>query len=171
MYDFKNQLYLFIFKRFYLFIHERQRERERGQSIGRGRNRLLTGTPMQDLIPGLRDQALSRRQMLNHWAPQASLKIKFNWNPCGCIQVAIVIEFSMPLWRTSRLSQWFLKAYILKVSFFNCIAVKNRISYRGISNEWSLNMLFCKASWLIMIPVIPFLFVFCLVFVAWKNGT
>ena len=45
---------------------ERERERERGRDTGRGRSRLHAGIPMQDLIPGLQDHALGRRQMLNH---------------------------------------------------------------------------------------------------------
>ena len=40
---------------FNLFIHERHRLRERGRDTGRGRSRLLAGSPMQDLIldPGI----------------------------------------------------------------------------------------------------------------------
>ena len=40
--------------------------RERGRDTGRGRSRLHAGSPMQDLILGLQDHALGRRQMLNH---------------------------------------------------------------------------------------------------------
>ena len=47
---------------------QRERERERGRDIGRGRSRLHAGSLMWDLIPGLRDHALSQRQMLNHGA-------------------------------------------------------------------------------------------------------
>ena len=57
-------LHLF-FLRFYLFIHERHRKRGRGRRSRR--------SPMWDSIPGIRDQALSQRQMLNHWATQAFL--------------------------------------------------------------------------------------------------
>ena len=53
-----------IFKRFYLFIHERHKER--GRDTGRGRGRVPVGSLMQNSIPGLRDHALSRRQTLNH---------------------------------------------------------------------------------------------------------
>ena len=42
------------------------RHTERGRDIGRGRSRLLKGSPMWDLIPGPRDQALSLRQILNY---------------------------------------------------------------------------------------------------------
>ena len=44
----------------FLFIHERHRV------IGRGRSTLAVGSPMQDLIPGPQDHALSRRQLLSH---------------------------------------------------------------------------------------------------------
>ena len=53
-----------IFKRFYLFIHERHTER--GRDTGRGRSRLPVGSPMWDSIPGPQDHDLSQRQMLNH---------------------------------------------------------------------------------------------------------
>ena len=46
----------FFFK-IYLFIHGRHRER--GRDTGRGRSRLLAGSPMWDSIPGPRDHALS----------------------------------------------------------------------------------------------------------------
>ena len=61
----------FFFLRFYIFIHERHRERSR--YIGRGRNRLRIGSPMQNSIPGPRDHNLSQRQMLNYWATQVPL--------------------------------------------------------------------------------------------------
>ena len=67
--DRKKRLFFF-FLRFYLLIHERHTER--GRDTGRGRSRLHAGSPMWDLIPGPRDHAPSRRQMLNHWATQAS---------------------------------------------------------------------------------------------------
>ena len=38
---------------------------ERGRDTGRGRSRLHAGSPMWDLIPGLQDHALDRRQALN----------------------------------------------------------------------------------------------------------
>ena len=62
-------LWYFIFLRIYLLIHERHRER--GRDIGRGRSRLLAGSPMWDLIldPGIR---LSRSQTLNCWATHKS---------------------------------------------------------------------------------------------------
>ena len=70
-----KNIYLFsLFKIFYLFILERHRER--GRDTGRGRTRTSHGGRwMWDSIPGLQDHALSQRQTLNHWAPQASLKI------------------------------------------------------------------------------------------------
>ena len=44
---------------------ERERERERGRDTGRGRGRLHAGSPTWDLIPGLQDHTLGRRQALN----------------------------------------------------------------------------------------------------------
>ena len=58
------------------FIYLLMRDRERGRDIGRGRGRLLTGSPMWDLIPGLRDHTLSQRQMFNLWATEASQHLK-----------------------------------------------------------------------------------------------
>ena len=49
-----------------------ERERERGRDTGRGRSRLLAGSPMWDLIPGPQDHTLSWKQMLNHRATQVS---------------------------------------------------------------------------------------------------
>ena len=74
-----QMLKVFIFlKILFIYSWERdtqtERERERGRDTGRGRSRLHAGSPMWDSIPGLQDHALSRRQMLNHWATQASLK-------------------------------------------------------------------------------------------------
>ena len=54
------------------FIHlfmrdtEKERERERGRDTGRGRCRPHARSLMGDLIPGLQDHALGRRQVLNH---------------------------------------------------------------------------------------------------------
>ena len=61
-----------LFKRFYLFIHERHRER--GRDIGRSRSRLHAGSLMQDLIPRPWDQDLNQKaddQSLSH--PDAPL--------------------------------------------------------------------------------------------------
>ena len=60
------------FKRFYLFMSDRERETERGRDTGRRRSRLPAGNPMWDSIPGPRDYDLSQRQTLNHWATQVS---------------------------------------------------------------------------------------------------
>ena len=59
--------YLFIFKDFYSFIHER--DTERGRDPGRGRRRPHVGSPMGDSILGLQDHALGRKagaQLLSH---------------------------------------------------------------------------------------------------------
>ena len=45
-----------------LFIYSRETQIERGRDTGRGRSRLHAGSPMWDLIPGLQDHALGRRQ-------------------------------------------------------------------------------------------------------------
>ena len=42
------------------------RDTERDRDIGRGRSRLPVGSPMADLILGLRGHALSPRQMVDH---------------------------------------------------------------------------------------------------------
>ena len=67
--------FIFLEDFIYLFMRnpERERERERGRDTGRGRNRLHAGSLMWDSIPG--PQEHPQRQMLNHWATQASL----NW--------------------------------------------------------------------------------------------
>ena len=39
---------------------------EKGRDTGRGRSRLLAGSPMQDSIPRPWDHDLSQRQMLNY---------------------------------------------------------------------------------------------------------
>ena len=41
------------------------RDTERVRDLDRGRSRLLTGSPMWDLIPGPQDHALSQRQTFN----------------------------------------------------------------------------------------------------------
>ena len=46
-------------------MRERERERERGRDTGRGRSRLHAVSLMWDLILGLQDHALGRRQALN----------------------------------------------------------------------------------------------------------
>ena len=54
------------------FIYSFMRDTERGGDRGRGRSRLPAGNVMWNLIPGPQDHALSQRQLLNHWATQAS---------------------------------------------------------------------------------------------------
>ena len=51
------------------------RDREKGRGTGRGRSRLHARSPTWDSTPGLWDHALTRRQMLYHWATQASQKL------------------------------------------------------------------------------------------------
>ena len=55
---------IIIYFYFYLFIHEKHTER--GRDIGREGSRLRAGSPMWDSVPGLQDDVLSQRQMLNH---------------------------------------------------------------------------------------------------------
>ena len=55
-----------------LFIYSWETLRERGRDIGRGRRKLTSRSPMQDLIPALQDHALGRRQVPNLWATQMS---------------------------------------------------------------------------------------------------
>ena len=66
--------YVSLFLRFYLLkkkdlMYSFMRDRERGRDTGRGRSRLPVGSPMQDLVPELWDQALSQRQTLNPAEP------------------------------------------------------------------------------------------------------
>ena len=46
------------------FIYLFMRDTEKGRDIGRGRNRLLIGSLMRDLILGPQDHDLSKRQTL-----------------------------------------------------------------------------------------------------------
>ena len=48
------------------FIYSCETHRERQRHRQKERSRLPLGSPMWDLIPGLWDHDLSRRQMLNH---------------------------------------------------------------------------------------------------------
>ena len=57
---------MYIFKRFHLFIHERQTQRQVEEKQATRRE------PDVGLDPGLWDHALSQRQMLNHRATQVS---------------------------------------------------------------------------------------------------
>ena len=54
-----------VFYDFLIYLLMRQRERERGRDTGRGRTRLPARSPMQNLILGPWDHALSQRQILN----------------------------------------------------------------------------------------------------------
>ena len=47
------------------FVYSFIRDRKRDAETGRGRSRLHAGSLTWDLIPGLRDHTLGRRQMLN----------------------------------------------------------------------------------------------------------
>ena len=67
---FSHFIFSFPFFKKILFIHETHTMR--GRDIGRGKNRLPLGSLMPDSIPGPWDHNLSQRQMLNHWAAQAS---------------------------------------------------------------------------------------------------
>ena len=60
-------------------IHERHRktETERGRHTDRGRSSPHAESPRQDLILGLQDQGLGRRQALNHWVTRHPLKALF----------------------------------------------------------------------------------------------
>ena len=58
-----------------LFIYSWETYTYRGRDIGRRRSSLLGGSLMWDLIPGSWDHTLSWRQMLNHWATQASQEV------------------------------------------------------------------------------------------------
>ena len=53
---------------FFLFMRDTERGRDK-------RSRLHARNSMRDSIPGLWDHTLNRRQMLNHWATQASHKM------------------------------------------------------------------------------------------------
>ena len=44
------------------------------RDTGRGRSRPHAGSPTRDLIPGPQDHSLGRREALNRWATQGSLK-------------------------------------------------------------------------------------------------
>ena len=49
--------------------------KERGRDIGRGKSRLPAGGLRQDSISGPWGHNLNQRQILNHWATQASLEL------------------------------------------------------------------------------------------------
>ena len=55
------------FKRFYVFIHERQRERENGRDTGRGRSRLHAG---RSQVSGIMPWAEGGAKSLSHPAAQ-----------------------------------------------------------------------------------------------------
>ena len=67
--SFDTGAFLFFFKD---FIYSWETQRERSRDIGRGRSNLPVGSLVWDSIQGPWDHNLSQRQMLNHWATQAS---------------------------------------------------------------------------------------------------
>ena len=75
----------------------RDTERETGRDTGRGRSRLHAGSLMWDLIPGLQDHALGRRQALNCWATQglpSSIVLKATY---------VIFELEMKIhWQSDR---------------------------------------------------------------------
>ena len=68
---------IYFFFNFFLNLFMIVMEREEGRDIGRGRGRLPAGSLMQDLIPGPRDHALSRRQMLPPEPPRGPMGVLF----------------------------------------------------------------------------------------------
>ena len=81
-----------------LFIYSWETQKK-GRDIGRGRSRLLAGNPMWDSIPELQDHTLSWRQMLNHWATQAS--------PDWVLSIGFTIFCPVTLRKCSELSTKF----------------------------------------------------------------
>ena len=70
---YQKSTFAFFFKIFKIDLF--MRDREWGRDIGRRTSRLLTGSPMQDSIPGPGDHDLSQR--LKHWATQVPQKSTF----------------------------------------------------------------------------------------------
>ena len=66
--------YSLFFLILFIYSWEAQRERQRHRQW---RSRFPMGSPMWDSILGSQDHTLSWRQMLNHWATQASLSVQF----------------------------------------------------------------------------------------------
>ena len=77
------KLHLSFFLRFYLFINERHTEKEeRGRDIGRGRSRLLAGSPMWDLMPDPWPESKAGTQPLSHLGvPKLHLSKSCFWSP------------------------------------------------------------------------------------------
>ena len=68
--------FLWTFSIFFLrFIYLFLRDTEGSRDTGRRRSRLSAGSPKQDSILGPQGHGLSRRHMLNRWAPQEPLFI------------------------------------------------------------------------------------------------
>ena len=61
----KFYLFIIFLKKIFIYPFMRDTQKDTHRDTGRGRNRLHTGSLMWDLIPGLQDQALGRRQALN----------------------------------------------------------------------------------------------------------
>ena len=84
----------FFFKIFFFYLFKRHTQR--GRDIGRRRNRLPAGSPMQDSIPEPQHHDLSQRQTFNHWTIQAS---HVNW-----ILTTFLNEWWLLPWKVADLS-------------------------------------------------------------------
>ena len=80
----------------------RYTERE-ARDTGRGRSRLPAGNLMWDSIPERWDHALSRRQMLNHWATQASHQIFIvSWKSKEKVIIVFMTYHSILIWWSAQ---------------------------------------------------------------------
>ena len=93
-----------VFIYFKIFFFYSERHTERGRDIGRERSRHSVGNLMEDLIPEPQDHHLSQRQMLKHWATQASQEewfwMKVHWRKskvqgCGDFSLTKIWLFSL----------------------------------------------------------------------------